>query len=257
MAKSVFYPTEGENYYIVTKEETLEDIAKKTNIPYSELLHLNPEYADKSLTKGYRVLLKQRETVKEEKKETESPATEVKTVTTEEPAQTKETTVKQTAEDKQTEKEARQAAAAAEKAAKTAAQAAERAAKEAVQKAEKAAKEAEAERKKQLKAAGYREEIRQAEEDFQTGTASAQTKLNDEQRNLANRLFQNRMRLKSDLAAQMIEDSSIADREHQKLSEEYRQNQETLNRDYGDTVEKLKTALQRKKDSSERKIAAL
>lgn len=248
MAKSVFYPTEGENYYIVTKEETLADIAKKANVPYEELLRLNPEYADKSLTKGYRVLLKQREPAKENTEET---------VTVQETAGTKETTEKKTAIDKTAEKEAQQAVKDVQKAVREAAQAAEKNAKESMKNVEKAAKEAEAERKKQLKAAGYREEIRQAEEDYQTGTASAQTLLNENQRNLANRLFQNRMRLKSDLAAQKISDSSIADQEHQKLSEAYRQDQESLSRDYGEKVEKLKTALQRKKDSSERKIAAL
>lgn len=238
MANKYFYPTEGENIYIVTREETLEDIAKKTGVSYDKLLELNPDYEGKLLKKDYRVRLKEKEVPNTEVTETKETITDKQKGSLSETAQTKE------------EREA-------VKLAQSIAKETLNAAKEAAQAVQKAAKEAEAKQKKQLRKEGYQEEIRQAEEDYQTGVASANTQLNDEQKNLANRLYQNRIRLKSDLAAQKMDASSIAEREHKNLTEQYRQNQETLDRDYGEKIEKLKTALQRKKTSGERKIAEL
>lgn len=111
--------------------------------------------------------------------------------------------------------------------------------------------------KKQEKKQDYTLALRRAEEDFHSNKASADADYQYKRQKLSQTLKKNRIGLESELAAQKIDASSIAENERSALAQTAAQEDAALARGYEEKIQKLKTKLSRAAADANRKISRL
>ncbi len=118
-------------------------------------------------------------------------------------------------------------------------------------------KEAEKKRQNELKIQQYKENIKNAQEDYDSATNEENEKFSQKSAALDSSYKDNSLELESDMAKQKISESSIAENETKKLITDYENSKKQLSNDLEDKIEKLKNKLQRKIESENNKINLL
>lgn len=133
----------------------------------------------------------------------------------------------------------------------------EKADQEEAKRQESQQKQQQAEQQKQQKKQDYTLALRRAEEDFRSNKASADADYQYKRQKLSQTLKKNRIGLESELAAQKIDASSIAENERSALAQTTAQEDAALTRGYEEKIQKLKTKLSRAAADANRKISRL
>lgn len=110
---------------------------------------------------------------------------------------------------------------------------------------------------KMQKIESYKNDVAAAQKDYSLGVSEAKLSLDSAKRKLAESLRQNRQRLESNLAAQKITSSSIAEQEKELLENNGRAELDSAQKQFEAKKDKLAATLEKKKTSAENKIKYL